>query len=180
MKYKLISFYAEPEGGNYYTESARRLTDACGALKIAYHIEQLETARHYRDNCFLKPGYIQRCLNDFNCPLLWIDVDSRLTCNPDLAEYQNCDFAAVKHPQHLPIYSHALFFNTTEMGKKLIDNWVESSKNPRWLSRKLTDHDALAEEFGKMRSQMSFRFLPNSIAEIGLAPAHLVRTKYQF
>ena len=125
MRYKVISFYSEPDRlSQYYTDHSKRFISECKEYDIDYHVEELKGEGDYYKNCRMKPGFIQDCMNKFKMPLLWLDIDTYIKRRPNLDSLSNTNFAAVKNlAKGYPIFAHCLFFNDTQNSLKLLKDW---------------------------------------------------------
>lgn len=128
MQYKIISFYSEPEKtSTYYTEHSKRFVRECEQHGLDYHVEALDGEGNYFKNCRLKPGFVVSCMERFQQPLLWLDIDTYIKKRPSLP---NSDFAAIQRPisasPPYPIFAHCLFFNNTETSTSLLRTWKTS------------------------------------------------------
>ena len=164
MKYKLISMFSEPDGGDYYTRAATRLAAQCVGLGIPHRIERRENAGDWLKNTKLKGPFVHDILEDEKAPVLWVDVDCPVSRVPELDEFSDVDFAAVEFMAKsnlnppLKIMGTSLFFNYTEGGRRLAKEWKELCEDKsRWeagdhrlLSNLLYDNDWL-----------NWRFLPD-------------------
>jgi len=178
MKYTLVSFFSEPElGGTYYTEHATRLKEQCERLGITHLIENIPTTGNYYSNTFLKPQFILSCLDKISTPLLWVDADSSLTDVPNLDSFEAYDAGAIRKVGHLPIFSHALFFNQTKESRELLNRWIEISKvgTVEWKGTPKSDHDALVMAMTEIR--FKFKFIEQNFVQLGLAPKSIVKSK---
>jgi hypothetical protein len=178
MKYTLISFYSEPEqGGTYYTEHATRLKAQCESLGIDNVIENIPTTGNYYTNTFLKPQFILSCMDRIKTPLLWIDADCSLLEVPNLDSFQGIDMGAINRGGHLPIFSHALFFNQTPAAKDILLRWNEISKigSVQWKGTPKGDHDALVVALGEKK--VNFKFIEQNFCQLVLAPKSIIKSK---
>lgn len=132
MRYKLISFYSEPEKGNYYTEAGRRMSESCARLGIDYKISKRESKGEWVENTKMKPVHILEEWHESDVPILWVDVDCPIYKKPSLAGYEQVDFAGVrfkgasKLDPPLKIMGTTLFFNKTEAARLLLNAWAEA------------------------------------------------------
>ena len=180
MKYTLISFYSEPEeGGTYYTEHAARLKGQCERLGIIHLIENIPTTGNYYTNTFLKPQFILSCMDRLNTPLLWIDADCNLTDIPQLDSFEEYDVGALQRGGHLPIFSHALFFNQSKESRDILNRWNEISKivSVEWKGTPKSDHDALVIALTELKSRFKFKFIEQNFTQLVLAPKSIIKSK---
>lgn len=132
MRYKIISFYSEPEpNSTYYTDNYKRFVKECDSLELDYYVEELESKKDYWLNCKMKPEFIQSCMQKFNMPLIWLDIDSIIRKKPTLEKLEKIDFGAVKKNDSILFYGHCLFFNNSESSLEIINQWKEKVENPK-------------------------------------------------
>ena len=172
MNYRLISFYSEPENGNYYTKSAESLKLRCKKLGIDCYIEHRPTAGSWVKNTRQKSAFVRECLERFDEPLLWVDVDSLVHSKPDLSGYQDVDFAGgpivgfqSEHLPHLLIMGICLFFNNTKGALWLARNWEEVCN--RQPNENFGDHRLISnilDQSLKTRLPFTWRYLPETYA----------------
>lgn len=138
MDYKLISFYADIDGSNFYSSSGKRMIHRCKRLGIDHHIVELKSQRNYFKNTLMKPQFILDCLKKFNQPVLWVDVDSIIHRKPVLDDaLLSHDISGVdrgtssdnKIFEH-DIFVSPLYFNTTQKSFDFLNKWIEDCKNP--------------------------------------------------
>lgn len=124
---KIISFYTPTWE---YPSYAAKLIDNCKQQSVDYNIEQLTDTGSWILNTKLKSAYIKKCMDVFDEPLLWIDVDGSLVGKP---EHLNLSVDFMGKPQltgpKRSWHVGTLFFNNTDSSKKLINDWVSLSQN---------------------------------------------------
>lgn len=178
MQYKIISFYSEPEpNSTYYTHYAKKFIEACKMLKLDYHVEELEGKGNYFKNCRMKPLFIKSCIDKFNMPVLWIDIDSDIKSVPIVDT--DLDFAAVRKMNCVySIYAHCLFFNITQNGLRLLNTWKDVCENN---DNAITgDHSLLIELLNKMTnsgSDINTGFIEEHFTKYNLAPRDEIKSK---
>ena len=65
-------------------------------------------------------------------PILWLDVDSIVDSYPCLDNIKHLDFAGVDHPDKqwgLDITAHCLYFNNSDIGRHLLNDWIDMCNN---------------------------------------------------
>lgn len=167
---KIISFYTEPnDSSNFYTENSKRFIKECEKYGLDYHIEELESKKNYYANTKMKPYYIQSCLEKFNEPLIWMDIDTSILKKPNFL-LDHLDFAAVKHEKKtMRIHAYCLFFNNNENSHTLIRNWINSIENDTSSIR--GDHSHLCEILPKTKN-LNWDFM-EEFTKIQISPKSL-------
>lgn len=148
----IVTFYT-PEYQQEATELLKSCTDKWHSVK-AYPKPSKGSWVH---NCTMKAEVILQALEEFNTGIVWVDADARLKSIPTIFNNidKNYDFGCYWIPdvwnqpknKHLKPWSRGnealaggtLFFNNTDISKKLIHAWkTESEKNPtRWEQQSL-------------------------------------------
>lgn len=96
MKPVVISFYT-PDW--CYAQHGGRLLDECAGLGLEHYIEARQSAGGYLQNTCQKPTFIRECLERFDRPVLWIDVDGSILQHPVFFDEPGWDFQARRmHP----------------------------------------------------------------------------------
>lgn len=91
----VVSFYTDDWR---YPDHAVRLADECKALGLEHHIARRASAGGYLQNTCQKPTFIRECLEQFDRPVLWIDVDGSILRNPDYFCEPGWDMQARRMP----------------------------------------------------------------------------------
>jgi len=154
--YKLISFYTDTWK---YNQCAENLANDCNHHNIDHHIEKLEDQGSWLKNTRLKPKFIYSKIKEFNMPVLWVDVDSRII-KPPYAIDLSYDVGAVRaEPQVNKTWAvGVIFFNNTDVGINFAKSWAESGLAG-------TDHAAF-EDLGKNGFEGRFLELPKNHGEL--------------
>ena len=146
MNYKVISYFCDVDDSLYYEKCSVDLIRALDKFDLPYEIEKLNSLGSYKLNCSRKPKYILDKLEEHDCPLLWLDIDTILLKNP-------VDFAALPDsidialstavPNLSGIKASPLFFNSTENTKNLLRSWISAVDNNIKNDVELFDHEPL-------------------------------------
>ena len=155
---KVISFYT-PDWD--YPKYADLLKKDCDRLGLDHYIVEKPSTNSYVGNCQIKAFFIRDSLEQFKCPILWIDADGSLLKSPDLLIDQNMaqfDIAG-NHPVGSPHRVHvgSLWFNYTDAAKKFIDVWCTSIEQKKPL-----DDAAFNGTWDRMKNDIKFFTLPPS------------------
>lgn len=121
----LISFYTDDWR---YPEYAAALKAQCDALAVPSHIERLPTTGSYLRNTCLKPRFILDCLNRFQQPVLWVDVDADLRDVPRM-DWRPADMAARPMPPERSRRWHVgtLWFDYNPRVLAFVQAWVDAT-----------------------------------------------------
>lgn len=75
---KLVSFYADVDGTDFYSRAADNLKDQCEALGVDHHIVSRDYGGSWLDNVRAKPTFLLEMVEELREPFLWLDVDCRI------------------------------------------------------------------------------------------------------
>lgn len=176
-----ISFYA---GRRYYYDAADQLRADLDALGIPHDIEEVEPRadRDWADICRMKPGFIQRKLEQHRAPVFWIDVDSRVLKRPPVLNGLSSDFAAFlrgfsrlqdfdpvqKGRTFVPAF---LFFNYSEAGRRFAARCAELEATSELRA---TDDFFLEEAWREFAGHLDVTLLSPAGISLGKANAEPV------
>jgi hypothetical protein len=126
---KLISFYCDVDGSNYYSDSAKKLRDKCNILGVENLILMENFGTNWIDNVKAKPVFLKKMLNELDSDFIWLDVDCDIhkKIDFDLKSIEwMVDFRDSKTPHD---YVHVV--KNCENNKLFLDRWIQevSDKN---------------------------------------------------
>jgi hypothetical protein len=150
----IVSFYTNDWK---YIEFSKRLVEDCHRLKLDNYVVELPTTGSYYHNCRMKPTYILECLEKFQRPLLWIDVDGSLVKYPDiLLDVNNSfDIAANKKTwDRTQWHVNSIWFNFTEPSINFVQKWCNKSA---------IDDGAFQETYQELQNNIRMLELPDNI-----------------
>jgi hypothetical protein len=163
----LVSFWC---GGDYYREAARLLREDCERVGLDHDIVEIEsaTSEDWIAACRRKIPFYLEMHRKHRRPILWLDVDSRLTRRPEIFDGATCDIAGFLRgfrylrdfdPQALPRFfaPFALYFNTTPRATAFLELMAEIERQHQGAA---TDDFFLHEAWKQHRQQMSVLALP--------------------
>jgi hypothetical protein len=75
------------------------------------------------DNCAYKATFVRNMLLKHNCPVVWLDIDSRVRQYPHLFDSMDCDFAA-HWMDGTELLSGVLYFANTQKAWNIAQKWV--------------------------------------------------------
>lgn len=161
---KLVAFYTEGDKNNFYVKAAKNIEAQCKQYGFDYYFQQKPSLRDYTKNCKLKPKFILECLEKFNEPLIFLDIDASLTglIPNELFNLTDYDIGITKtwhdpnpneseelktfvnaksmNGNYLMIRDGFLFVNTTPKAKKFIMDWEHGCKNMNYTDHLILDH----------------------------------------
>jgi len=131
----VVSYFTEE-----YSEEAPAFEKCCEDVGQQYLAVPLKSKKSWRLNCGMKAQFIRASLNQFQQPVLWVDIDGRFRLPWDLELDETTDFAAWFIPtavmssatrphgassQQDGIAAGTMYFNNTDVTKAFLDAWVE-------------------------------------------------------
>jgi len=144
MKTKIISFYSDLNGDNYYSNSAFKLQKMCDLFNIDYAIEELQSKGSYMLNCLQKPLFIKNMMEKYKCPLIWMDCDTNLLEPFDAFDDISEDIGFASHTGDIQgIKASPIYFNNTSNFNLIIDTWIRACEEGLRTNGVELDHDAL-------------------------------------
>lgn len=126
-----------------YPQHAYELRQQCDALGLDHHIEERPSAGGYIQNCCIKPQFILDCLERFQRPVLWVDVDASIEQRPVFFDGLDCDFAAMRmNPAHRKRWWHVgtMYWAPTPSALEFVREWVSRTGD-------MTDESSLDQTF---------------------------------
>lgn len=124
-RFKVVSYYTEN-----YKEYFSMFILSIGHYDIDHHIIQLPTWS-WSKACNYKPTFILECMEKFNKPIVWIDIDTIIYSNLNYFNElidRNVD-VSYYFRRNREVLSGTLFFNNTDKAKEVLLKWKEESKN---------------------------------------------------
>lgn len=165
MNFKIVSYYTKNDKNKFYEKAAEELKKQCETFLFDYYIEEKPSEKDYNLNIKYKPIFIKKCLEKFNQPVLFLDIDAQLTgIIPDqMNSLNNYDIAVTKtwgdpleleeeykkhmkiptSPNDLTIRDGFLYVNNNTNSINFLNDWnnmCQSSYYKRWRSHRPLDH----------------------------------------
>lgn len=132
-----------------YKEEALQLMDTCLIHSINFWIEPLPDLGSWDKNTHFKPKFIQRCLEKFNKPILYVDADARFMKYPEMFHNIQADVSYFKGDVwgrgHEETVSATIYLKPNERVFKLLKQWEELCNQELHIN----DQELLAMELGK-------------------------------
>ncbi len=154
---------------SYYTNAPAeyvRLAEDFQAKHPYAYVKPVRTVGNWTFNCYLKPIFILECLDKFNSPLFYTDVDTLINkpeCIQNLA-YAGFDFG-VHNWEKKWYHCGSMFINNTKAARDFLKVWIDTC--PRCIHHRHSDQHV----FNVLSKTQPIRILelPASYAKI----AHL-------
>ena len=162
MKIKIISFYSDIEGTTYYSDHAKRLKQECESLSIPHDIREKESLGSYQANCLSKPAYILERLEEYNEPLVWMDIDSRIHKTLDIFDTfdESVDVVfATANGEISGMKASPLYFGNTSEAKRFIETWIHLGKDILENNKGVFDHEPLFALIPAFANNMNIKFV---------------------
>jgi hypothetical protein len=119
---KLVSFYCDVDGGDYFSKCAKRLKDRCDFLEVDCLILEENFGQNWIDNVKAKPLFLLKIMNSINTDFIWLDVDCFLLKKPD---FVNCHDWMVDFRKDNSPCDYVHFIKNTEQNKEFMYKWVD-------------------------------------------------------
>jgi hypothetical protein len=150
MKTKVISYFCDVDPGvNYYTEHGRLFIENMKNLDIPHHVEEIQSFGTYRANCLYKPQFILKCMNEFKCPILWLDIDSYVHKKLDMFDDINAEvvFAtnSINEHGHFIPKASPIWLSQSENSYNFINKWIDKCNYYLKYDKKFFDHEIMLE-----------------------------------
>ncbi len=156
---KLISFYCDVDGGNFYKNSSKNLIQDCIDFGIDYHIDEYNFGTSWIDNVRAKPTFILEMMEKFNQDLLWLDIDCRINKNIDFPTDSDwlVDFKKNGSPHD---YVHII--KNTEENKQFLLEWIKEINDTKSGS-----HTAFIKIYNKINvNKIPFGYFTLGLSDI--------------
>ena len=157
---KIITFYCDVDGRNYYTQCAKNLEKMCEEFDIDIEMTEKESRGNYRDNCLSKPSFILEKLSQFKEPVCWVDVDTVFKKRPDAFYHCPLDevdvvFASA-NAKFGGIKASPIVFNYNETSVYFLKTWIRECARVRAVEDKYFDHETLFKVISDTRDSVKF------------------------
>jgi len=150
---KIISYFTR---NTQYEKEAEKFVVSLDKLNIPYFVEGILSLGNWSKNTNFKPTFIREKLNQFKCPVLWIDVDAIVHSHPIFFNSVKCDISYYMRPHRKEILSGTLYFNYSIQAFALIDKWIEhiTRRPASW------DQMNLQSALHEMKKNISVQIMP--------------------
>jgi hypothetical protein len=128
---KLVSFYCDIDGGDFYSNCAKNLIKRCEDLNIEYEIVEENFGDKWIDNVRAKPKFLLKMLNKLDSDFIWLDVDCILDKKIDfnLVSDWMVDFRKDGQPCD---YVHLI--KNTPSNRQFLNDWINLIGNSNYGS----------------------------------------------
>jgi len=121
-KYKIIAYHTNDD---IYNNQIRRLK--ASAVGCDYYIQRIEPLHTWDEAVNYKPEFILKCLNCFDCNLLYLDADAVIRSKPVLLDTIDCDLAVHHYPAD-KLFAGTLYLRNCPEVKQLVIDWISEMK----------------------------------------------------
>lgn len=144
MKTRIISFYADINNNNYYSNKAKDLIQKCKNFNLSFDIQELKSAGSYMLNCLMKPSFIKGMMKKYNEPLIWMDCDTDFKYPFEDFDNIDHDLGFTSHTGNISgIKASPLYFKNGDKFNLIIDLWIQACEDGLNKNNYELDHDAL-------------------------------------
>ena len=164
---KLVSFYCDIDGSNYYSEHAKKLKIECESLDMDYIIVEQNFGSTWIDNVRAKPIFLKKMLNELNDDFIWLDVDARVLKKIDLV-INNCDWMSDFRGDKTP-HDYVHVIKNSEKNKIFIEKWIQHVSDYKKGSH---------SSFVKLFNELKIKQIPKRYVSIGELSNNKSKTNY--
>lgn len=121
----IVSFYTKDWE---YPEHGKRLILECLKLRLEHRIVERVSKGGYLQNTCQKPFFIRECLQMFERPILWVDVDASIFKPPEYFVGLDADVSLKYKDQKKYARKYhvgTMWFNFTPNAMRLLDLWCD-------------------------------------------------------
>ncbi len=121
----IVSYFTE---NSPYEKEAEDLIASCKKFGLEYQIEKIPDQGSWSKNVCFKPDFLLACLEKYNRPLIWTDIDSFFFQNPQILLDCKADVAlrindTVAADSNQKILANTMYIGNTAPSKKLLNFW---------------------------------------------------------
>lgn len=149
---KVVSFYCDVDGNDFYSRNAKLLIKNCEALGLDYCIEERSYGSSWIDNVRAKPLFLSSVLDT---DILWVDADCKILKKPDF----DVNWGVLIRDDGNP-HDFVHYIRNTESNRAFLKLWMKEIDK-----RKRGSHTA----FINLVHKLDYSVLPNDYFSLGLS-----------
>ena len=155
---KLVSFYCDPIGDNFYSNCAKILESKCKKLSIDYVIRKENFGKDWIDNVRAKPTFLLKMIDELKEDFIWIDIDCDIQKKVDFQISSDwlVDFRSDSSPHD---YVHCIRYS--EKSIAFLKRWIKLIEE-----NKKGSHSAFIEIY----KSINIGKIPEGYFSLGLSP----------
>ena len=154
---RIVSFYCDVDGSNFYSNCASKLESKLSLLGIDYVIRNKYFGNNWIDNVRAKPLFLKEIINELQEDLIWLDIDCDIVKKIDFKIKGS--WGVLLREDGTPHDFVHYISNTTE-SKNLISKWIEKIE----INNK-GSHSAFIDIF----KEINCSEIPSGYFELGLS-----------
>lgn len=120
---KVLYVSAFTEGSGYEKE-VKRLRDSFEKFGVDYIIYKMDHQGSWERNTQEKVKYIFKALNDYKCPIVWVDADAELLKKDDYFHHVQDDIQVYEIKEWEDILTGTMFLNYNQRVIDFLGQWV--------------------------------------------------------
>ena len=164
----IVSYYTEETP---YEKEAGDLIATCKKFGLEHEIEANQSKGSASANACFKPEFLLNCLEKYNRPLVWVDIDSIFFQAPVLFDECKADVALrindnVPVDSPLKILSSTMFINNTASTKKLLNFWKKECEKLLKQEGTVLDQVALRRVILHYPTMVEIKRLPTTYVTV--------------
>jgi hypothetical protein len=109
-----------------YEMEVQNLLASLKKFNLPYYIEGIESFGSWQRNTQHKVDFITECLDRFDMPIVYLDVDAVVQREPALFDKLDCDLAVHYRQiteQYRQLLSGTIYISPTDLCKELLEEW---------------------------------------------------------
>lgn len=161
---KLVSFYCDVDGRDFYTKHAIRLKTQCENLGIPHLILEENFGTSWIDNVRAKPEFLLKIMNQLNEDFFWLDVDCNIHKKIDFK--LDVDWISDIRNDGKP-HDYVHFIKNTQSNKDFMIKWINEIDE-----KKRGSHTA----FMNIYNTLNFKQIPDGYVSLGLSDVESKKT----
>ena len=125
----VVSYYTK---GTPYEDEVKDLVSSCERFELEHCIEGVADLGSWEKNCAFKPYFMQKKMERYKRPLLWVDADAVFLQPLSFEEFMFSDVALVRNllqtDPRFCVNAGTVYINSTRQGMQSLALWCRYAK----------------------------------------------------
>lgn len=134
QKVVFVSGYTK---GTPYEKEIEKLRETLQRFGLYHHIYEFPNQGSWTRNTQEKPKYIFRALEEYKCPVVWIDADAKILKKPDYFNTVSDDIQFYEIKEWKDFLTGTVFFNYNLRVKEFLTKWIYNCEIQPYSSQKV-------------------------------------------